>query len=130
MAAAVNKLIRIAMAVAKEGEGVGRNDNYRLGALLFDKRHRVLSCRPNSYRTHPKALYFGRYPYLHAEAHAVFSHGMDNCKYHNLLVVRVDSKGRLTMAKPCASCTELIKHVGIKDVFYSDWNSGIQKLQA
>lgn len=130
MAAAVNKLIRIATAVAKEGEGVGRNENYRLAAVLFDRRNRIISCKANSYKTHPKALSFGRYPYLHAECHTILSAGMDNCKRHNLLVVRVDSRGNLTMAKPCPSCTELIKHVGIKDVFYSDWNAGIQRLQA
>jgi tRNA(Arg) A34 adenosine deaminase TadA len=121
----MQKLIRIAAAVAKEGEGVGRNDNYRLASVLFDRRQRVLVAKCNSRKTHPRALRFFNYPYLHAEAHSIFSAGLDNCRGHSLLVVRVEANGRLTMAKPCECCTELIKHVGIRNVFYTDWSGNI-----
>lgn len=123
----MEKYVQLAKNAALSSEGVGRNDNYRLGAVLLNSRGRILSCRSNSRKTHPLALKFSRYPFLHAEAHAITSAGLDNCKGGMLLVVRTRADNSLTMARPCSSCQALINYVGIKDVLYSDWSGQIQR---
>lgn len=124
----MDKILRLAKDVALRSEGVGRNDNYRLSACLLSRRGRLLACRSNSRKTHPLALKFSRYPYLHAEAHAICSAGLDHCKGGTLVVVRVQANGDLTMARPCSACQALINYVGIKDVYYSDWDGKVRRM--
>jgi hypothetical protein len=38
-----------------------------------------------------------------------------------MLVVRLNAKGELRLARPCKRCSEFIQHVGIKKVIYSVW---------
>lgn len=115
------RLEQIALSVAKTSEGVGRNKNFRLGAVLYDKKERPIVSKPNSYKTHPKLRYIYPYPCLHAEASCILSHGLDNCVGLNLLVVRVLASGRKAMAKPCPCCAYLIEQVQINEVVYSNW---------
>jgi cytidine deaminase len=126
----MKKLIELATQAAKSSKGVGSNRNYRVGAVLFDKRERIISCKCNSYKTHPNLVRFTSYPHLHAESSCIFHQGLDNCDDLNLLVVRVSHKNnRLTMAKPCKVCENVIKEVGISNVYYSDWSSNIQHIR-
>lgn len=115
---------------ARSTEGVGGN-GYRLAAVLLDKKERIVSnVKSNLYRTHPFLLKYSQYPYLHAECNAILSHGLDHCNGLSLLVVRVDRSKvpRLTMAKPCLMCRSLAKDVGIKEIMYSTWEGGFEKI--
>ena len=55
----------------------------------------------------------------HAEAHALRRAGfqVDNC---SLYITTISRKGNLTMAKPCESCDNLIKALGIKKVIFTN----------
>lgn len=37
----------------------------------------------------------------------------------NMVVIRVDSLGNLTDSKPCSQCTKVLKHYGLKKIYYS-----------
>jgi cytidine deaminase len=121
----MKKLIELATQAAISSKGVGSNSNYRVGAVLFDKRERVYACKFNSYKTHPILCDFTTYPHLHAESSCILHHGLDNCSELSLLVVRVrHPNNKLTMAKPCKVCNHIISEVGISHVYFSNW-SGI-----
>lgn len=128
-----SKLIDVAMAVATASPGVGgrKRNSYRLAAVLFDKRERILQCRPNLYKTHPLVQRLTRcqFPFLHAEAHALVAEGLDRCAGLSLLVIRLTRSGTLTMAYPCSSCQALIRHAEISSIYYSDWNGNIKHEQ-
>lgn len=100
--------------------GAGRN-NFRLGSCLIHKKQ-IVSVKANSAKTHPKLVKFTKYPFLHSESNAILSYGLDNCEGCSLYVVRILRNEELAMAKPCDTCQELIKHVGIKKVFYTTEN--------
>ncbi len=110
-------------------QGVGRTRNYKLGAVLFDKKGKVISVASNSYRTHPVWAKYTEFPFLHAESHAIIRRGLDNCSSLSLLVVRTLANGNLSMATPCQQCQTLIRDAGIKNVYYSNWNGEIECLK-
>lgn len=122
------RLLSVCARIAVSSLGVGANRNYKVGAVLFNKR-RILSGKPNSYKTHTALHKISKYPHLHAETHTIISYGLDNCSGLALLVTRVrQPNNQLTMAKPCSVCQELIHNVNIKECYYTDWNGNIQCL--
>ena len=127
----IERLILQAKKVALKSEGVGRRQGYRVGSVLFDKRKRILSCRCNSYKTHPILSEFTCYPHLHAESAVVLHRGLDNCGGLSILTVRIKHpNAQLTMAKPCEVCYNLLSKVGIKDIYYTNWKGEIEKHQS
>lgn len=125
----LDRLLNVAVEAAKEG-GVGhRTRSFRVGAVLFDKKKRILDVRPNSMKTHPFLKRITPFPFLHAEAHCILSHGINNCEGLDLLVCRINKDGSLNMACPCEVCRTLIKMAKIRNVYYTDWNGDIQLLE-
>lgn len=118
------RIIRAATEAASQTPGIKR---YKLGACLF-KRDRIINAKGNSRKTHPVLLRYSDHPYLHAESNCIISHGLDNCDDLSILVVRSNSFKEFTMAKPCDACMKLIKEVGIKHVYYTDWQGNIVRL--
>lgn len=110
---------------ALESKGVGEN-KFRLGACVFNSRTYVAAA--NMDKTHPLLKKFYKYPYLHAESHAIIKRGLDNCEGDSIMVVRLRKDNSLTMAKPCDNCIALIKHVGIRHVYYTNWEGVIEHL--
>ena len=55
----------------------------------------------------------------HAELGAVLGVARDKTTGSDVYVVRISKKGSLLMSKPCEMCQELLRHVGVKRVFYS-----------
>ena len=55
----------------------------------------------------------------HAELGAVLGVARDKTTGSAVYVVRISKKGSLLMSKPCEMCQELLRHVGVKRVFYS-----------
>lgn len=113
-----HKYIQAAYAVALAGKGAGGKTGYRLGAVIVNKK-KIEAAKFNCLKSHPKLCKYYPYPYLHAEAHAILSLGLDNCCNKTLYVVRVLRNGQLALAKPCNSCLTLIKDVGLKEIYYS-----------
>lgn len=118
-------IIRRAIQAAKETEGIKR---YKLGAVLFDKRGNILNVKGNCRKTHPALSKFTPFPYLHAESYCLISHGLDHCRDLNLFVLRLDGRGRTTMAKPCDVCGDLGRFVGLRSIMYTDWEGNIEEM--
>ena len=112
------KFATAAYAIAMTGNGVGTRGKFRLGAVLVHKNI-IVSVGTNSYKTHPFMAPRTEWPFLHAEQHAIVRAGVDNCEGLDLYIARVLKNNDLALSKPCDVCTELIKDVGIKNVYYS-----------
>lgn len=115
-----------AVALSSPGAG-GKRSRFRLGAVLVHKKQ-ILTAKYNSMKTHPLMGFFYDYPHLHAEAACIFNLGLDNCADADLYVMRIDRKNRPALARPCINCQKLIKHVGIKRIFYST-DIGFERLR-
>ena len=91
----------------------------KVGAVLF-KGKRILSSG------HNKNTYSKIYPkyqdYLnsvHAEQDAVLGLNWKSIYGCNLIVLRINKSGKLSESRPCDKCYALLKHIGIKRVYYS-----------
>ena len=115
-----------AILAAFKSKGTGRARNFRVGACIFN--HKIIIAKENTYKTHPFALKYSPYPYLHAETNCLVSAGLDNCKGCDIIIVRLKRDKSLSMALPCLSCLRSLRYVGIRNIYYSDWNGNIQKL--
>ena len=104
------------------GFGGNKKNRFRLGSVIVYKK-RILIAKHNCIKTHPKLLPYFKFPYLHSEANAILSLGVDNCEDCIMYVVRILRNSEIGMAKPCPSCFELIKHVNIKKVFYTTYDN-------
>jgi len=119
--------LEAAKAVALASEGTGKRNSFRVGAVLF-KGKTIYAAKHNSYKTHPILARYTRFPHLHAESHCILSHGIDRCHALDLLCVRVNIHNAFSMAKPCKTCTRLMADVGIRRVYYTDWDGEVQML--
>lgn len=117
------KYLEAAYAVAIAGGGVGgkTGKNFRLGSVIVNKK-KIEVAKFNCLKTHPKLCKYYSYPYLHAEANCILSLGLDNCEDKIIYVARVLRDGSQALAKPCSSCYQLIKDVGIREIYYTTPN--------
>lgn len=115
-------LLKLALKTASETPGIKK---YKLGAVLYDKRGNVKAAKGNQRKTHTDLAAYTEYPVLHAESHCCISHGLRNCRDLNMLVVRLNSSGHMTMARPCDVCSTILKQVGVRYVTYSDWEGNL-----
>ena len=112
-----DKFFIAAKAVAMNSLGVGPRNTFRLGAVLVEKNS-ILSVGNNSYKTHPLMSYRTKWPFLHAEQHAIIRKGIDNCEGYDLYVVRILKNLDYAISYPCDVCRQLISDVGIRNIFY------------
>ena len=123
-----DKFFVAAKAGAMNSLGVGPRNTFRLGAVLVEKNS-ILSVGNNSYKTHPLMAHRTKWPFLHAEQHAIIRKGIDNCEGYDLYVVRILKNLEYAISYPCNVCRKLISDVGIRNIFYineagkySQWN--------
>lgn len=100
---------------------------FRVGAVVF-KGSRILASGHNgirSSRIHP--LHKNYNNALHAEQDAILNvKDWSTLKGCSILVVKVSkAKGTISMAKPCPMCQQLLRHVGIKTMYFSNENGEI-----
>jgi deoxycytidylate deaminase len=92
----------------------------QMGAVIFDKR-RIVSLGHNyghrsARKLHPRFQNFKGS--IHAEVDSIIKAKTDLSGY-SMLVIRVNNKDQLRLAKPCNNCLKYIEYVGIRRVFYS-----------
>jgi|TARA_B100001964_G_scaffold211099_1_gene246081 deoxycytidylate deaminase len=122
-----DKFFIAAKAVSMNSNGVGGGRKaFRLGAVLVNKNS-IISVGNNSYKTHPLLKYRTEWPFLHAEQHAIIRRGLDNCEGLDLYVVRILKNLNYAISYPCDVCKQLIKDVGIRNVYYIDENGEFAK---
>lgn len=102
---------------------------YKVGCVLFNKKV-IISSGHNSKRSnsiHPK---YKCYPNSFcAEQSALIGINWSEIKNFSLLVIRIGKSGKFCMAKPCQKCTQLIKYIELKDVYYSNRDGEIVKIK-
>lgn len=90
--------------------------DFKLGAIILDKKGRVISWGYNKYKTHT-SLGVGKFKMLHAETDAIYLSkklGI-NISGMTMLVFRRNN----CISKPCPGCQEILKKYKIAKVYYS-----------
>lgn len=100
--------------------------------------HRIISSGTNSTKTNPLQKKYNAYRFeedagshmLHAECQCLLpligNKDIDFSKVY-LYIYREFKHGGLAIAKPCPSCEQLIRDLGIKKVYYTGDNSYISE---
>lgn len=116
--------LKIILDKAKEQAELSDHPTFKLGAVIFTKRGRILSVGHNwLFKTHPLIRRYDEHKTLHAECHAILSYPhKDKLKGAEIFVYR-KAKGGMANAKPCPCCMSIIKLFGIKRVWYSIENA-------
>lgn len=101
---------------------------HRVGAVIM-KGSRVLSTGFNSIRYSKVS----KQPTSHAEAAAICKLLKDGrladlCG-SDLYVTRFTKSGSVSCARPCSSCEQLIRSVGIRKVFYTDFDGQTKEMK-
>jgi len=96
---------------------------YKLTALAFDKKGRLLSVGTNNYvKTHPVQAKYAKKAnedykiYLHAEIDALIK---AKGKVHKLVISRLGANGQFLPSKPCPVCQMAIEDFGVVEVEYT-----------
>lgn len=101
----------------------------KIGAVVVIKRH-IVAVGANSTKTHPIQKKYNKFRFdiinndtvhsLHAETQALLSvpHGIDLTEA-SIYTYRENAKGELVKSRPCPSCIELIKDLGIRKIYYT-----------
>ena len=123
----LDKALFYANGAALAAPGIGERNNFRHGAVLFDRR-RIINAKYNLLKTHPKLSSFTKYPFLHAESNCIISHGVDNCAGLYLLVCRISMANELCLSKPCRTCVDFAKYANIAAIYYTTDERTLEKL--
>jgi deoxycytidylate deaminase len=117
---ACHPLYNLAMA-----EALKSNLTWRLGAVIFRGRRKVLAVGHNRDKTHPMSKYFNVYTgkecsWIHAEQSALIScRWYDTVTGSSILVARLLANDKPGMARPCGNCIRILKQYSIKKIFYT-----------
>lgn len=100
-----------------------------IGAVIF-KGKRILSSGHNELRSSPIHPKYKKYHNsLHAEQAAVMNLDWTKLKNASILVLKISKTLKiLSNAKPCDMCYNLLKTIGIKEIFYSNQYGEIVRL--
>ena len=98
---------------------------FRHGCVIIRKT--PIGAGFNAYKTHPHLLKYTKYPFIHAEAHALFRAGLQNVSGATAYVIRLNKSGNVGHSKPCRMCQALFAEHGLSRIYYST-NTGVVKL--
>lgn len=103
-----------------------------LHAAVLVKGGRILSIGINQPRQNSYVVRFAPYEHAttHAELHAILQVrnkiDLTGAKIYVARLLRED--GSVTMSKPCPWCQETLKKFGIKRVYYTTYEGGIERM--
>lgn len=97
---------------------------HKMACLIIDK-NRVVSFGWNQDKTHPKSTHPWRH--IHAEVHAIIGNTFEDLKGCTAIIYRENKMGEKSMARPCPTCLESLKMVGIKRIIYTAENRYIEE---
>lgn len=115
----MDKILKKAMTIAEDLPA----NNYRLCAIIVDKKGKILSIGTNSYhKTHPTQAYYASKSdnanriFLHAEIDAIVK-----CKgkADAIYIARLGNSGKPRLAKPCDICRRAIRDLGIEKIVHT-----------
>lgn len=135
-----NRQIRF-FNIAKEISKLSDFKRAHIGAVVVEK-NRIISTGHNAsktsttqykynwYRSHGDEAFKNCIHRVHAEIAAlspIMNKKDINWSHVSIYVYRELSDGTRTCARPCEACSALIKKLGIKTVYYTDWDGNYIK---
>lgn len=110
---AFSSILKLAIEEASKS-----NHKQRIGCVIF-KGKRIISSAHNAVRSNKIPHKFKNFlESSHAEAQCIIK-ARRNLKDYDILVVRLNNKGEMLLAKPCEFCQDFIDFVGIRNVYYT-----------
>lgn len=118
----LKRLIDIAKRLANNSD----HHKYKLGCIVF-KKSRILGLGFNQLKTDPKSPH--TWKHIHSEFAAIKNVPLEELKNSSVLVYmeRV-SNGSVGVAKPCPCCENMLRKVGVKQIYYTT-NDGVDNLK-
>lgn len=122
------KFFKMACNMAKKSK-----ERYKVGCVVVLK-NRILSTGFNCGKTHPLQKIYNKIRFkdesfhsLHAEIHALSQIKSQKIPWNkvDIYICRITNTG-LGLSRPCKSCMEMIKHLGIHNLYYTTNNQTFQ----
>jgi deoxycytidylate deaminase len=104
--------------LAKQASKNSNHHEHKIGCVIA-KGKRIFSIGWNSLRTHPDSPH--KYKSVHAEFHAINNLYPETLRGSSIYIYRERKNGDPALSKPCPSCMKLIKSVGIKNIYYTNY---------
>lgn len=102
--------------VARKLSEASTHHQHKMGCVITYK-NRIIGLGFNQLKTHSKSPH--PYSSMHAELSAILNSDKDKLMGAKAYIFRAKRDGSPALAKPCVYCRDLLKSVGIKEVFYS-----------
>ena len=128
-----NKIIEVTYALINKHNADLRCRHF---SFILD-RNRIISIGMNSIKTHPMNL---KYNYVnknkesisnivgtHAELNAVIKLGEEDCSRLTLVNTRINRNNLLDNSAPCSGCSDMIRQLSFKNVYYSNIKGNFDK---
>jgi deoxycytidylate deaminase len=129
-----NKIIEVSYALINKHNADLRCRHF---SFILD-RNRIISIGMNSTKTHPLNL---KYNYVnkdnksisdivgtHAELNAVIRLGEEDCSRLTLINTRINRNNVLDYSAPCSGCSDMIKQLNFKNVYFSNVQGKFDKI--
>jgi len=111
----------------------------KIGTVVVEK-NRIISTGFNSNKTSRVQKEYDRFrdiddltkyqPKVHAEVAALaplINHPNINWKHVSIYIYRELKDGTVSCSKPCPACMKLIRELGIKKIYYTEWDGSFVK---
>lgn len=125
--------------IAKEISRISDFQRAKVGAVVVEN-NRIISSGYSSKKTSPLQHKYNAYrhfdnpdkytpPYIHAEIMALAPIMHQNHNWHkvSIYVYREKKDGTISCARPCEACMALIRKLGIRKIFYTNWEGQYTK---
>lgn len=89
---------------------------FKLGAIVVEK-NRIIGLGWNQIKTNPKSSH--KWSMRHAEFNAILNTQREDLNGCELYVFRRGLDKKIHIAKPCESCNNIIRQMGISKIHYS-----------
>jgi deoxycytidylate deaminase len=129
-----NKIIEVSYALINKHSADLRCRHF---SFILD-RNRIISIGMNSTKTHPLNL---KYNYVnkdnksisdivgtHSELNAVIRLGEEDCSRLTLINSRINRNNMLDYSAPCSGCSDMIKQLNFKNVYFSNAQGKFDKI--
>jgi deoxycytidylate deaminase len=103
--------------------------DHKVGSVIY-KSNKILSVGFNQAQTtrHSITKKYLKWPTsIHSEVDAIIKARCD-LKRASIVVVRINKRGELRLAKPCLHCLAYIQYVQIRNIYYSTNEGGIDEI--
>lgn len=98
---------------------------YKMGCVIANGNEIMGLGVNNPYKTHPRSN--NRVNTIHAELSAILNSRKEDLTNCTAYVYRESKEGFPAIAKPCIFCQDLLKQMGIKEVYFTDKEKGIKR---